>query len=228
MFPLKQRIISGLRFGQKPWYGSKHLGDDYRANYEPVYAPFNGTIINAFYGSEGGNTIWFKPDHDNVCIRLMHLKSFVVKTGHVSAGQQIAVSGNTGLFTTGPHLHVDITRNWSGTFWKDFNNFIDPETYNWNYTAPQPQPMQQAQPSTPTQVAQAQTSASFTVKVNKAQAAVRSQAKSSAPQAGSKVLYKGDTFKAIGTVQGESVSGNSTWYKSEKGNYIWSGGLIRI
>ncbi len=72
------------------------------------------------------------------------------------------------------------------------------------------------------------TSESFTVRVDKKEAAVRSEANSKSAQAGSMILYRGDTFKAIGTVVGENVSGNNIWYKSWKGNYVWSGGLTRI
>ena len=217
MFVLKNKIIGGYRFGQKPWYGSKHLGVDYKASYDPVYAPKNGTIINSFWGTDGGNTIWFRPDGENVVIRLMHLSKFIVKSGHVNEGQQIAVSGNTGMYTTGAHLHVDITKNWSGTFWKNFDNFIDPETYNWS--TPQP---------TPQTVSQPVTQSIFNVRIDKAQAAVRAEATTRSAQVGSKVLYRGDVFKAVGTVTGESISGNNVWYKSAKGNYVWSQGLTRI
>lgn len=49
------------------------------------------------------------------------------------------------------------------------------------------------------------------------------------PQPGNqKYLNKGDVFVAIGTVKGENVSGNDIWYKSKKGNYVWSSGLTKI
>jgi DNA-directed RNA polymerase subunit RPC12/RpoP len=38
-----------------------------------------------------------------------------------------------------------------------------------------------------------------------------------------KVLPAGSTFTAIAEVQGESVDGNSKWYKTSEGYYIWSG-----
>ena len=41
-------------------------------------------------------------------------------------------------------------------------------------------------------------------------------------------LKKGDVFVSVGTVKGENVSGNDIWYKSKKGNYVWSLGLTRI
>ncbi len=42
-------------------------------------------------------------------------------------------------------------------------------------------------------------------------------------------LKKGQKVKVVGYVEnGESVSGNSKWYKSEKGNYLWSGGVKSV
>ena len=68
----------------------------------------------------------------------------------------------------------------------------------------------------------------FNVRVDKAEANVRKQPKLSAPLAGSKVLYKGDVFKAVGTVKGDNVNGNDIWYHSKVGNYVHSRGLTRI
>lgn len=69
---------------------------------------------------------------------------------------------------------------------------------------------------------------SFTVRVDKAEAAVRCQPNSKSALTGSQILKRGDTFKAIDTVIGENVGGNNIWYKSWKGNYVWSGGLTKI
>lgn len=72
----------------------------------------------------------------------------------------------------------------------------------------------------------------FYVRVDKAEANVRKEPNTTSalvPQPGGfERLVRGDTFKAIGTVIGENVSGNNVWYKSAKGNYVWSGGLTRI
>ena len=68
----------------------------------------------------------------------------------------------------------------------------------------------------------------FKVRVDKKEANVRKQPNTNSALAGSKVLYKGDVFVAVGTVKGENVKGNDIWYKSKKGNYVWSGGLKRI
>lgn len=42
---------------------------------------------------------------------------------------------------------------------------------------------------------------------------------------GSQVLEAGDTFQYSEKVQGQSVGGNSTWYHSTRGNYVWSGNV---
>lgn len=69
----------------------------------------------------------------------------------------------------------------------------------------------------------------FWVRVDKEKACVRNQPNSkTGALAGSQYLYRGNTFQASGTVTGENVSGNNVWYKSWKGNYVWSGGLTRI
>jgi len=46
---------------------------------------------------------------DNTYIRYVHLEQRLVTAGsYVTKGQQIAVGGNTGTCTTGPHLHFDV------------------------------------------------------------------------------------------------------------------------
>lgn len=52
---------------------------------------------------------------------------------------------------------------------------------------------------------------------------VRSKPSLKAPLAGSRRLYKGNTFTSVGLVNGDKVSGNNKWHKSSKGNYVWSG-----
>lgn len=69
---------------------------------------------------------------------------------------------------------------------------------------------------------------SFTVRVDKSVANVRTQPNSNSPLGGSQKLYQGYTFVATGVVEGESVNGNNLWYHSAVGNYVWSGGLTQI
>ena len=119
MFPLKQRkLIRGAAAHIAAGLGA---GADYvAAAGTPLYAPFDGTISTS-WGNQGGN--WSKltrPNGDR--IEMAHLDSFLVKTGTVSSGHQIAYTGNTGAITTGPHLHVQIFRD---------GKRLDPERYNW-------------------------------------------------------------------------------------------------
>ena len=71
----------------------------------------------------------------------------------------------------------------------------------------------------------------FTVRVDKAEANVRRQPNTKSaivPQPGASCLKRGDTFKAVGEVVGESVNGNNIWFESAKGNFVWSGGCTRL
>lgn len=68
----------------------------------------------------------------------------------------------------------------------------------------------------------------FWVRVDKRAANVRSGASTSHGLAGTRVLYRGNRFQATELVTGQKVSGNNKWYRSWKGNYVWSGGLTRL
>ena len=82
-----------------------HNGVDLRAKYEDVYSMLPGTVTAASYSVNGGNYVTV---NHGVCVcSYLHLSKIKVAVGqHVSAGQTIAISGNTGKRTTGPHLHI--------------------------------------------------------------------------------------------------------------------------
>ena len=130
MFPLKIRKIGGYTFGQRTWYTKHHLGVDYLAiKGTQLFAPFNGYIVSQTKGVQGGNTILFHPDGQDVVIRFMHLDKFVTNGGKVKAGALIAFTGNTGALTTGAHLHLDISKHALNIY--NFPNFLDPEKFDW-------------------------------------------------------------------------------------------------
>ena len=83
-------------------------------------------------------------------------------------------------------------------------------------------------PSTPT--TQSQTVQSFPAQITVTVSAlnVRSGPNTSADLAGSKTLYQGDQFMAMGYVHGQSVSGNDIWFVSTLGHYVWSGGTAQV
>lgn len=95
-----------------------HNGLDLKARYENVYSMFPGTVTAVSYSSSGG---YYVTVDYGVCVcSFLHLSKIEVKNGQrVSAGQKIAVSGNTGKRTTGPHLHLSCK-------WSDTGKFFDP------------------------------------------------------------------------------------------------------
>lgn len=119
MFFLKQRIVTSP-FGIRD--GKKHNGTDYRANFVPIDAPFDGRMIRTGVGDESGLYVVFKPDHDDVEIKFFHLSENQAIVRHIQQGERIAVSGNSGK-STGPHVHNEVWRDGKPT---------DPELYMWD------------------------------------------------------------------------------------------------
>lgn len=129
MFPLKKREITGYTFGQVTSYSNFHLGVDYGVEGLQVFAPFDGKITFAGSGQEGGNTLWLKPDGQDVVIRFLHLDKFVVHQGDiVKEGQILGITGNTGHSDAG-HLHLDISKHAVNIY--NVKNFINPEQFVW-------------------------------------------------------------------------------------------------
>lgn len=95
-----------------------HNGLDLRARYENVYSMLPGTVTDASFSQNGG--YYVTVNHGSCVCSYLHLSEIKVKKGqHVSAGQKIAVSGNTGKRTTGPHLHISCR-------WSDTGKYFDP------------------------------------------------------------------------------------------------------
>lgn len=124
--------IPGSRFG-------KHLGTDYAGSEgRDVASPVGGVVTMSYYSGSIGNTIELKEDGNGRLHRFAHNKTRLVSVGQrVSEGQKIAVSGNTGSFTTGPHLHWDVRK--ANTNWGDsFGNYYDPEALLAQANKPKP------------------------------------------------------------------------------------------
>ena len=95
-----------------------HNGLDLRARYENVYSMLPGTVTDASFSQNGG--YYVTVNHGSCVCSYLHLSEIKVKKGqHVSAGEKIAVSGNTGKRTTGPHLHISCR-------WSDTGKYFDP------------------------------------------------------------------------------------------------------
>lgn len=129
-YPLKnwEKIKRGYKFGEKTFYSARHLGTDYIVpEGTPVYAPDDCEIVKTGDFPEGGNTIHVRFEHKKhgkLIMRCLHLSKFLPK-GKRKEGDILAYSGNTGEYTKGPHLHLDISRDKVEV--NNFGNFIDPE-----------------------------------------------------------------------------------------------------
>lgn len=88
-----------------------HHGIDFKApTGTPVFTPFDGVVTRANWNhAANGNCIEVRFT-DGTLAKFLHLSRNDVSEGaRVSAGQQIALSGNTGR-SSGPHLHYQLNR----------------------------------------------------------------------------------------------------------------------
>lgn len=121
-FPLKRNeflfVTSPFGMRQDPMDSSKqqmHKGIDIRCEHEALFATeMNGKVIaaNDNANTVGGKSVtieYGREDGSKVQVSYLHLSSLSVKAGDtVNAGEQIGVSGNTGIRTTGSHLHLEV------------------------------------------------------------------------------------------------------------------------
>ncbi len=86
-----------------------HLGVDVLAPHDtPVKAIWDGHVITADWTLETGYTIGIQHTNDMVSF-YKHNASLLKRTGaFVRAGEAIAIIGNTGKLTSGPHLHFEL------------------------------------------------------------------------------------------------------------------------
>ncbi|MCS6990255.1 MAG: M23 family metallopeptidase [Chitinophagales bacterium] len=90
----------------------KHFGVDLVAvENEPIKAVLDGTVIFSGFTSETGYTIIVQ-HAQNLLSVYKHNSSLLREAGdHVRAGDIIAIIGNTGEYSTGPHLHFELWYN---------------------------------------------------------------------------------------------------------------------
>lgn len=101
--------------------GAKHYGVDIAApKNEAVKAAYEGTVIFSEWSSTTGNVIAVQ--HINNVITVYKHNSVVLrKQGErVRAGESLAIIGETGEYSTGPHLHFELWINGSP---------VNPENY---------------------------------------------------------------------------------------------------
>jgi murein DD-endopeptidase MepM/ murein hydrolase activator NlpD len=106
MTPLKGKITS--RFDA----GENHFGIDIVSSpNDVVVATLDGAVIISEWTLETGNTIIIQHS-DNIISVYKHNAKLLKKQGsRVKAGDAIAIMGNSGELTYGPHLHFELWSN---------------------------------------------------------------------------------------------------------------------
>lgn len=102
----------------------KHYGIDILApKNTPVKAVMDGYVISSDWTLETGNTISIQ--HSNSLISFYkHNSALLKETGdYVKAGEAVAIIGNTGTLSDGPHLHFELWHQGKPINPKDFITF---------------------------------------------------------------------------------------------------------
>ena len=100
---------------------NRHFGTDIAASpNESVLAVLDGTVVFSNYTAETGNVIGIQHNQGYMSV-YKHLGSLLKREGDkVKGGEAIALVGNTGTLSKGPHLHFEL--------W-DKGRAVDPEKY---------------------------------------------------------------------------------------------------
>jgi len=110
-------IISQEYEPQKDHYGV----DIVSKKNEPVRAVADGTVVFADFDFSDSGYVLGIQHRNNLLSIYKHNSALLKKVGNfVSAGEIIAIIGNTGDLTTGPHLHFELWHN---------GNPVDPEEF---------------------------------------------------------------------------------------------------
>lgn len=112
-FGSKKYVVTSP-FGPRRLFGGFHYGWDLAVPGEPnapVFAVAEGTVIATGHETLGGNFV--KIDYGNgVNTIYYHLSKITCSKGDkVKPLKQVGVCGNTGKWTTGPHLHFEVRVN---------------------------------------------------------------------------------------------------------------------
>jgi len=101
-----------------------HYGVDVLAkNNEAVKSTLDGTVLIATWSSETGHVI--QVQHANNLVSIYKHNSVLLKQvgDKVKAGEAIAIVGNSGELTTGPHLHFELWADGQPLNPEDYMNF---------------------------------------------------------------------------------------------------------
>jgi murein DD-endopeptidase MepM/ murein hydrolase activator NlpD len=118
MLPLDGLITAGFDPTQE------HYGIDIVAKENsPVRAVRDGTVVDRYWDAETGNVVVLQHG-DNLLSLYKHNRSVLAKVGSfVRAGDAIAIVGNTGELSSGPHLHFELWHDRAPLDPEDFLTF---------------------------------------------------------------------------------------------------------
>lgn len=88
----------------------------------PVKSTADGTVIFSGFTIDTGNVIIIEHSNGLISVYKHNAKLAKVQGDFVKSGEVIATAGNTGDFSTGPHVHFEL---WSNGYPVNPNNFID-------------------------------------------------------------------------------------------------------
>lgn len=106
-FPPVQGIVTNHFNPEEKHYGIDLVADENEA----IKATLEGTVIFSTWTMETGYNIGIQ--HSNNLISIYkHNSALIKETGsYVTAGEVIAIIGDTGLYSSGPHLHFELWFN---------------------------------------------------------------------------------------------------------------------
>jgi len=86
----------------------KHTGVDLSYTYEDLPSPITGTVKAIITQKEMGLCLYITDNVGSVHVFAHLSKTRVLLGQRIQRGQLIAVTGNTGTATSGPHLHYEV------------------------------------------------------------------------------------------------------------------------
>lgn len=110
LVPVEGFIARG--FEASSLFNDAHLGIDIAAQTNtPIRAPADGVVVFEGWTDDGGNVLVIWHGFNYLTIYKHNQVNMVGELEQVKKGQVIALLGNTGKITSGPHLHYEIWYN---------------------------------------------------------------------------------------------------------------------
>ncbi len=110
LIPVEGFIARG--FETSSLFSDAHLGIDIAAQTNtPIRAPADGVVVMKSWTDYGGNVLIIEHAYNYITVYKHNQVNLVSELERVKKGQVIALLGNTGKITSGPHLHYEIWHN---------------------------------------------------------------------------------------------------------------------